>query len=749
MAQQQEGLSRRGFIATAALGAGSIAVLSGCTPSGSNNASGGDGDSNTEATGASNDLNPQEDYTADTTDFSAVFQPMQLGSLTLKNRIVKSPGGSDTWAPEGDSLNDDFLDYYENFAKGGAAAVFTESSIRDYIGMDIAKHEQTGWFGANLSKAKDLLGPVVERVHEHDAFIGFQLAGPGSVGGLDITSLTLDDIKWAQQAMVDTALAYKEAGYDICQLHCAAQQMLNTMMSPRGNERTDQYAADTVENRTRFTCELIKMIKDACGQDYPIQILMNAVEENDREIGQSDGFLSLMDNIENAKMFEAAGADTLYLRTNVPGLHISQFAPDLFFTGYRCEGLTGYGPRFDFSQHFGGALTSQYSGCGLLLDACAEFKKHVGIPVSCAGYMDPRTAPDLMNNAIADGSIDYFMMTRPLTVDTELPNKLQAGKRDEIAPCTRCMHCHCKGGPNGEVGDEWCRVNAMTQNAYPNKNARIKDGLPGHYELIPASATKKILVVGGGPAGMEAARIAALRGHDVTLYEKDDSLGGLMRTAHAYKGDHERLGDLIAYLSRQQEVAGVKVNTGTEVDADLIKGENPDTVVIATGGRRVSNLSAGGSVQVIGFEEAASADLGEKVIVLGAGAQAVDLTLYLLAQGKKVQMIHGGKRAEIDKEQSMWVRSYVIPYLNYCGVKIWNESAALLADNEGLVIENQFGTSFTLECDTVIECYDMVPNTELFDSVKDSFETVAVGDCDNPWNIADAIIFANRAGRII
>lgn len=760
MKERGTDLTRRSFLGKGALALSvgaisSTALLAGCTSPDSGTQKGGSSgadpaDDNAKTiVGTINELNPQEDYTAFTTDFSAIFSPLQIGSITLKNRIVKSPAGSDTWEPDGDQLNENFLEYYENFAKGGASLVFTESSIGAYIGIDVENKTGTGWFGARLDEAEQLLGPVVERIHKHDAYIGFQLAGPGGpMTPFDFNEVSIEDLEWVQQIMTDTALAYKTAGYDVCELHCAAEQPISVFMAPRGNTRTDKYGGTSVENRTRFVCELIAKIKDACGSDYPIQILMNAVEENDMAIGDNDGFFTLQDSIENAKAFEAAGADTLYLRLNVPGLHIAQFAPDLMFSGYKSEGMTGYGTRFDFSQHFGGSLTGQYSGCGLLLEACAEFKKHISIPVSAAGYMDPRTAPDLINNAIADGEIDYLMMTRPLTVDPELPNKLQEGRHDEIAPCCRCMHCHNKGGPEGS-GAEWCRVNATTQHAYEGTNGRMKAVMPEGYEPLPAQTRKKVLVAGAGPGGMEAARIAAQRGHDVTLFEKESTVGGLIKTAHAYKGDHERLGDLIAYLGRQQEIHGVKLITETEVDKDLIEQESPDVVVIAVGGNRENKLSASGSVNLVNINDVPSANLGERIVICGAGAQAVDLALYLLAQGKKIQMVHDGLRSDIGKEHSMWVRAYERPHLFSQGVKIWNSSKIQGIEDGGLKIINQAETETLIECDTVIECYDMLPNTELFDSISDNYEAYAVGDCATPFNIADAIINGNLIGRMI
>lgn len=747
MEEVESGLSRRSFLGAAAvaLGAGALTttgVLSGCAPQ-SNGAGESSGTAASPTPTPATLLNPQEEFTAFTTDFSALFEPLKIGSMTLKNRIVKSPGGSDTWEdPNGDALNDNFLNYYENFAKGGAALVFTESSIGKYIGMKVATREGTGWFGARLGMAKELLGPVVERIHKHDAYIGCQIAGPGGpTETFNFSEATLEDLQWIQQRMTDIAVAYKDAGYDICQLHFAAEQAIATFMTPRGNKRTDEYSAATVENRTRFGCEIIKMIKAACGADYPVQILMNAVEENDKALGDNDGFSTLQNSIENAQAFEAAGADSLYLRLNVPGLHISQFAPDLMFSGFAVEGLSGYGARVDFSQHFGGAINGQYSGCAMLLKACAEFKKNLKISVSAAGYMDPRTAPDLMNDAVANGEVDYLMMTRPLTVDTELPNKLEAGKHDEIAPCTRCMHCHNKGGPEGS-GPEICRVNAVTQHAYTEL-------MPEGYELLPAAAAKNVMVIGGGPAGLEAARIAALRGHSVTLYEKGSSLGGLVQTAHAYKGEHERLGDLVAYLSRQQEVTGVAVVTGTEVDAELIKSEKPDAVVVAVGGLRESKLESSDATVVVPFEEVAGAELGDKVVICGAGAQATDLAFYLLSQGKKVQMVHSGPRTDISKEQSMWVRTYTRPELFSRGVKIWNLSKAVDVDDAGLNILDQQGTPVALECDSIVECYDMIPNTELFESIGKDVEVHAVGDCATPFNIADAILSGNLAARKI
>lgn len=740
-------ITRRSFIGAAtAAGLGSIVALgglTGCSPQ-NGKAAPEEDDESTIARNDASALNPQDaSYASHSGDCAALFEPLQMGSITLRNRIVKSPAGSDTWAPEGDALNDNFLDYYENFAKGGASLVFVESSISKMMAVKPLEQVATGWLLDDMSAIPQLMAPVTERIHRHDAYAGFQIGmGMLAEDTTVINDMTPENLAWLQGLIVELATQLKAAGFDVVELHCAATQILKYMTVSRTNARTDQYGADTLENRTRFICETIKGIKEACGQEYPVQILMDAVEENDADLGDSDGFLTLEESIADARAFEAAGADTFYLRLSVPGRHIAQFAPDLMFSGYQCEGMTGFGTRADFSQHFGGTVNGQYSGCAMLLKAAAAFKKNLKATVSCAGYMDPRTAPDLVNDAVARGEIDYLMITRPLTVDPELPNKLKEGRRDEIAPCCRCMHCHAKGGPAQYASDgkEYCRVNAVTQRAYT-------DEMPEGYALPSAEQPKRIMVVGGGPAGMEAARIAAQRGHAVSLYEKKNSLGGLMSTAHVFKGDHERLGDLIDYLAHQQEVSGVEVITGTEVDAETVKQVNPDAVVVAVGGVRESHLEPTNGVNVVGVDDLVGTETGESVVICGAGAQAVDCALFLLAQGKKVQMVHEGEKEIIDKEQSMWVRAFVIPHLYGQGVKIWNNAKIGNVVNEGLSITTASGEEKTLACQTVLECYDMVPNRKLANELSTSFEVIAVGDCESPFDIAQAIKAGNLAAR--
>lgn len=183
-----------------------------------------------------------------------------------------------------------------------------------------------------------------------------------------------------------------------------------------------------------------------------------------------------------------------------------------------------------------------------MLDVAAEIKSAVSIPVGTVTYMDPAIAPDFFEAAIAEGKVDFFLMTRSLYVEPEYVNKLREGRIDEIAPCTRCLFCFggdAVRGTGGSIG--FCRVNAANFNAYG-------ENMPEGWHPLPAETSRNVMVVGGGPAGMEAARIAAQRGHKVSLFERSGSLGGLLPTAESIKGPHENLSVLAAYLARQQEI---------------------------------------------------------------------------------------------------------------------------------------------------------------------------------------------------
>lgn len=373
-----------------------------------------------------------------------------------------------------------------------------------------------------------------------------------------------EEVQQEIQNFIDAAERYYKAGFDGVELNASCNHYFSTFLSRCANiERTDQYSGASIENRCRILTEIIEGIRERLGEDFVVQVLYSGVEGDVAELGKDQGCTTLEEAIEFAKLFEKAGASSLHIRSEAYGHHCGGFMPDIFHVPE--HGHTGYGTVIDYGKHMS-PIIGKYDGIAGLLDVAAEIKKNVSIPVGTVGSMDPRLAPDLLDNAIADGKVDFYLMTRPLMADFDMPNKLKDGRRDEVAPCTHCMTCFVATLDWGVP--MYCRVN-------PALSRALTDDMPEGYDPTTTDVQKNVMVIGGGPAGMEAARIAAQRGHTVKLYEKADALGGRLDTLQKLKGTHERILDHKNYLIHQLEVSGVEVVTGQEVTADFVQKEAP------------------------------------------------------------------------------------------------------------------------------------------------------------------------------
>ena len=682
-------------------------------------------------------LNPQDyDYTSNSiTDFTKtkIFSEWKLGPLTLKHRMVKSAAFQLAFMRNNP---DEYISYYERMAKGGVEMIWVENFANMWdMTASPMKHPYE-----NI----DVKG-LLDRLHAAGAYVGTQFDTMGApIGPLDYTgpflgNYTTEEVKGWVETIVGMAKRLCDDGFDGFELNFAANNVGQSFLSRARNNRTDEYGPQSMENRTRFGVEVVKGIKEACGKDFIVQVLINSVEENDISLGDNELFNSIEEVKEIAKIFEAAGADSLHLRQGPSGQHVAQFSPDLYFCGRGLEGTTGYGTMFDFKQHFQGLARGNHSGCGFGIDIAAEVKKVVSIPVGTVSYIDPAHAPDYFEKALEDGKVDFFIMNRPLCVDPQYVNKLREGRIDEIAPCTRCMHCFYDPDRDGKLM-EHCRVNAANWRAYG-------EDMPEGYEPAPAAEAKKVMVIGGGPAGMEAARIAAQRGHSVTLYEKQETLGGTLPFAEAVKGPHENLGRLAKYLARQQEICGVTVIVGTEVTKELIASEKPDVVILAAGAKRPELIASAG-VKVVSVEDVLGAQLGEKVVVLGSNCHAVDAALYLMEQGKKVTIVTPSPKAAFEKGHSVNVRGFIETGMKAAGTRIWSAATEIAVGAEGVTFKSEAGFDIAVACDAVVDASDCLPNTGLIDGLE-GVQAIAIGDCKIPYNIAAAISDGNLTGRAI
>ena len=682
-------------------------------------------------------LNPQLDeaeYRTADMELTTLLSPFKIGSVELGHRMVKSAAGSAAYLA---GMTDELLQYYFNLARGGVELIFVET-------IAFLEVPESGEYD---EETKAYLDKLVKGCAEYGAVLGYQISG----FGMGENEMSIDDIHARQARMVQVAEGLYQAGFKVIEFNCAGFNMPAHFLSRFHNTREDEYGGKNIENRARFVTEILTQLKADC-PDLSIQCLIDCVEENDNLTNNPTIMtldtdvttphtkpLMIEEGIAAAKLFEAAGCDSMHLRIGPLGHHVAQFASDLYFILNGVEGATGFGTQYDFTRNFQGKAIGNTSGCGIALDIAAMYKKELSIPVGAVTYMDPAHAPDFFEKALEDGKLDFFLMNRPLTVDMDYVNKLREGRIDEIAPCTRCLHCH-SGSNEMNAMFCYCRVNALTQRV-------MRENGPATYEVPMAETRKKVMVVGGGPAGMEAARIAALRGHDVTLYEKKGMLGGLLDFASIVKGPHENLQDLKKYLIRQLEVTGVTVKTGTEVTKELIEQEAPDAVILAVGGLR-DTLEVDADVPVIEMDRFMFDETGDNVIIYGSNAQAFDAALWLTVHKKHVTMVTPSTADELDIQQSQHAKRMMTTALYALGFNAYPESSIKSVKDGMATITLETGIDTVIPCDSIVNAADMLPNTELLEGVSVE-ETYCIGDCAAPFNIALAIRGGNDAGRAV
>jgi 2,4-dienoyl-CoA reductase-like NADH-dependent reductase (Old Yellow Enzyme family)/thioredoxin reductase len=755
MSQEKKSISRREFIKGTTVGAAGIAAttfLGGCAPKvvGVDEPASTGSEVGAPSTGTTTIverelipqayLNPQDyDYRQNTTDFKTLFSPLAIGSLTLNHRMVKSAAGSATFLA---GLTDELLEYHVQFAKGGVELFWVEGGIAEFTALADGSEipAETLEFGKKL----------VAECAKYGTKLGFQWA---EMARTPVGDMTLEDIAAAQARSVAMAKALQQMGFVGMEINAAGFNLGEHFLSRFHNIRKDEYGTASLENRARFVTESVEQIKAACGDDFIVQVLIDCIEENDN-IDNSATLMwldntvttkqnlvtSIEEGIGMSKLIEAAGCDAMHLRLGPLGYHPAQFGSDLYFILNGVEGTTGFGTQYDFSKHWQGQLIGNHSGAGMLLDIVGRYKEALNIPCGTVTYMDPAHAPDLFEKALADGKVDFYLMNRPLIVDKEYIKKLKEGRIDEIAPCTRCLHCHIGGNAsNRQFG--YCRVNALTHRV-------MTENGPATYELEPATVAKKVMIVGGGPAGMEAAHIAAARGHQVTLYEKSDELGGDLNFASTVKGPHENLDDLKAYLTRQLELNGVTVVLNKNVDAALIDSEAPDAVILATGSMPGEIGASGGNVPVIDFINFMGAGTGDNVVVFGSNAQAFDCALWLTVHKKKVTIVTPNPNEELDKQQSQHAHRMMTTTLYSLGVKAYPSSKIKEIGDGQITISSDGGWDTVIPADSIINAADLVPNKSLLNGISVK-ETYAIGDCNEPYNIALAIRAGNDIGRQI
>lgn len=519
--------------------------------------------------------------------YEHLLSPIKIGETTVKNRIFMPPLSTNL-ADKG-YVTDELVEHYKARAKGGVGLFVTEVVTVEptycYLPGDMCIYDDSfipGW--KKLADGVHEYGAKILPQLFHPAHMAFPLPGtprliaPSNVGPYYAReaprAVTKEELKVIIRQFGEAAKRAQIAGADGVEIHAAhAHGLLGGFLSPLYNKRTDEYGGD-IDHRLRLTLEVIEEVRRVCGKNFIIDVRISGSE-------YTDGGLNLNDMIYVAKQLEKAGVDFLHVSG---GTTIAR----------------------------GSSIPAPGTPMGSHAATAAEIKKYVSIPVATVGRI---TEPWIAEELIANGKADICMIGRANLCDPEFANKVAAEKADDIRPCIDCLRCL-----NGIMFGKRvaCTVNPSFE-------------LENEDTLAPAAEKKNVLVIGSGPAGMEAAFVAAKRGHHVVLCEKDAELGGLMRIA-AVPIAKQDLTRLIQYMARRLEGAGVEVRLNCTVDKAMLEGEFKDWEVIAGAGAQPIVVPA-----FTGFKQWMTADdvlagrafPGRKIVVIGGGSVGCETADYL------------------------------------------------------------------------------------------------------------------------
>jgi len=644
-----------------------------------------------------------------------LFESITIGTMHLKNRLAF--GEVCTLGDEEGYMTQSTIDFYVERAKGGAGLIMVGAACPDIAGAfckRIGRLDDDRYIPrlAEMTRAIHEASPNV-KVGIEILHVGRQmhLDAPGAMPGVSPVApsavdyrwgivpheLTIDECEQLIDRFAQAARRCRDADFDCVCIHAAHGYLVSQFLSPYTNKREDKYGG-TVENRARFACEIIEGIKKLNGEDFPVLIKING-----EDFVHADEQITIEETILLAPLLEKAGVDELHISG---GQHES-YLPNTI--GLYCI------PK------------------GAFVDHASEVKKVVQVPV---GAINRINDPVFAEQILAEGKADLIWMTRALIADPELPNKASEGRFEEIRTCIACNNCvHIL--QDKWFGDYKCAINPEA--------TRERE-----LQITRTLRRKDVLVIGGGPAGLEGARVAALIGHDVTLWEKESRLGGQVNLAAMPPGKEE-FANLVRYFSSQMKSVGVKVELEKEATLALVQEKRPDAVIIATGSSSLTPAIPGIEKGIVSYGRdviAGKAEVSNTVVVLGGGEVGMETAQLLAAQGKKVILVeqYAKMGTGMIRQAYHWVRGQLTAN---DAETLTSTKVEEIVDN-GVIVVDQDDNRRLIEADSVVVAAGAKSERALLGALEGKVpELYLVGDCMYPGNIMSAIYQGTMVARML
>jgi 2,4-dienoyl-CoA reductase-like NADH-dependent reductase (Old Yellow Enzyme family)/thioredoxin reductase len=645
------------------------------------------------------------------TSFPRLFEPGYIGNIKLKNRIIKAPQHTGLANPDG-SITDRLLRYYKEVAQGGCAMIVAEYAWVDnlysraspcQLGISRMDHVPGLSLLADTIKAQGVVAGIQISHAGRQRFILEQPKAASDVPWPEITAMgcpipepmTIDEIKGVVTAFGQAAKRAQMAGFDMVEIHACHGYLISNFLSPYSNKRTDWYGGE-FENRIRLLLNIIREIRAQVGQDFPVVCRLSCTDY------EPDGY-GIEETVELAKRLEILGVAAIHMSGGIHHTTIHEVSP------------------------MGMSLAHNVWGA-------EAAKKAISIPVVASGSIN---LPDLAESILEEGKGDFIGLGRPLWADSQWPLKAKEGRPEDIRPCIRCNDgCLARG--DHIANTVRCTVNVAL--------CREEE-----FEIKATTNPKRVAVVGGGPAGMEAARVAALKGHEVTLYEKRE-LGGALIEASIPEFKAPDLKPLLNYLKSQVKKTGIKVIAKEATLADLTDGFY-DAVIVAAGASAlcledvpcIFDPKVFTAAQVLHGE----ATLGDRVAVIGGGIVGTEVGLVIAETGRRVTFIE-----MLDEFMcNITFDERQVYELRFNDLKVSINTGHRLTEitPTGIKTMDKIGAVTEFPVDSVVLAAGFRSNRALIDELQayPNIEVAQVGDCVRPRKIYDAIHDGHLAAKLL